>query len=123
MVPQLRDALLDHKLSAPASEMDLVFSRSGGEPMCKRTVTAAFQRALAEAMLPKIRFHDLRHSFASGLIESGASPKVVQELLGHANVNVTLGIYAHTFDEQKTKAVGKLGAIVFGTASDGAREA
>jgi len=114
MTPQLRDALLDHKISAPASEMDLVFSRTHGEPLCKRTVTAAFQRALTAAGLAKIRFHDLRHSFASVLIESGASPKIVQELMGHSSVNMTLGIYTHVFDEQKQLAVGKFGLEMLG---------
>ncbi|HEX4716416.1 MAG TPA: tyrosine-type recombinase/integrase, partial [Ktedonobacteraceae bacterium] len=47
------------------------------------------------AGLPEVRFHDLRHSAATLLLAAGVNPKVVQELLGHSSISVTLGMYGH----------------------------
>jgi integrase len=48
--------------------------------------------------LPRIRFHDLRHSYASVLIAQGAHPKVISDQLGHASVQITIDRYSHLFD-------------------------
>jgi integrase len=45
-----------------------------------------------------VRFHDLRHSYASVLIEQGAHPKVISDQLGHASVQITMDRYSHLFD-------------------------
>jgi integrase len=50
---------------------------------------------LKRAKLPPVRFHDLRHTCATLLFSQGVHPKYVQELLGHANTNITLGRYSH----------------------------
>jgi len=60
-----------------------------------RNVLRDFQIALDKANLPKVRLHDLRHTVATLLLHEGAHPKVVQELLGHANVAITLNTYSH----------------------------
>lgn len=54
-----------------------------------------FELILRRAHLPRIRFHDLRHTAATLLLEQGINPKVVQEMLGHAHISITLGLYAH----------------------------
>lgn len=55
----------------------------------------SFKRALAKAGLPDMRFHDLRHTAATLLLSRGVHPKVVSEMLGHADIAITLRVYAH----------------------------
>ena len=57
----------------------------------------AFYRCLEIAKIRRVRFHDLRHSYASLLGEQGAPSKYVQEQLGHASIQVTMDIYSHLF--------------------------
>ena len=58
-------------------------------------------------MLPYMRFHDLRHSAATILMALGVPSKVVQEILGHANISITLGIYSHVLPGMQDDAMGK----------------
>ena len=62
--------------------------------------------------LPKIRLHDFRHSNATMLIMSGVSPKVVQQRLGHSDVNITLNTYTHVLPEMDIEAAEKLDCIM-----------
>ena len=57
-----------------------------------------FHRCLDEAGIKRVRFHDLRHSFASLLIQKGANPKYIQEQLGHSSIKVTMDVYGHLFE-------------------------
>ena len=59
-----------------------------------------------------IRFHDLRHTFASLLLESGESPKVIQELLGHSSITTTMDIYTHITKKGKVRAVNTLDSLI-----------
>jgi integrase len=56
-----------------------------------------------------MRFHDLRHSTATLLLEAGVPAHVVQDLLGHSHVNVTLGIYGHVTPAMHEEATNKIG--------------
>src|SRR5262249_936666 len=56
-----------------------------------------FKRLLRSAQLPDIRFHDLRHSAATILLSMGVHPKIVQEILGHSNIGMTMDTYSHVF--------------------------
>jgi integrase len=67
-----------------------------------------FKRLLQRAELPNIRFHDLRHSAASFLVKLGVHPKVVQEILGHSNISMTMDIYSHIFPSMQQEAMNKL---------------
>ena len=55
-----------------------------------------------------MKFHALRHTYATRLFEQGEAPKTVQKLLGHADINTTMNIYTHVMKEKKTEAVEKL---------------
>jgi integrase len=70
-------------------------------------VRRQFQQLLADAGLPHMRFHDLRHSAATILMSMGVPAKVVQEILGHANISMTLGIYSHVLPGMQDDAMGK----------------
>jgi integrase len=74
---------------------ELVFANRNGEPQEPGSVTAALKAALDRAGLPPVRVHDLRHTTATVLLEAGAHPKLVQELLGHSTVALTLNTYSH----------------------------
>jgi integrase len=63
---------------------------------------------LKKAGLPDIRFHDLRHSVAPLLFAENMHPKIVQEILGHSNIAITLGIYSHMLPTMDGGAPGRL---------------
>jgi len=61
-----------------------------------------------------MRFHDLRHTAATLLLERGINPKVVSELLGHSHVAVTLGIYSHVMPHMQEQAATAMDAALRG---------
>lgn len=63
-----------------------------------------FKKLLSLYDLPDVRFHDLRHTFATILLEKGISPKVVSEMLGHSSIRVTMDIYSHVSMEMQSEA-------------------
>jgi integrase len=65
-------------------------------------------RLLEEAVLPAIRFHDLRHSAATILLAMGVSPLVVQKRLGHSSIGITLGVYGHVTESMQREAIARL---------------
>lgn len=67
-----------------------------------------FAKLLERAKLPKVRFHDLRHTCSTLLFGKGVHPKYVQELLGHANVAITLDTYSHVLPDMQEKAARAL---------------
>jgi integrase len=79
----------------PWTDSGLVFTNLDGGPLEPGEVNFALTRALAQADLPRVRVHDLRHTTASILLEAGTHPKVVQDLLGHSTIRLTLDNYSH----------------------------
>jgi integrase len=67
---------------------------------------------LEKAGVPDIRFHDLRHSCASLLLQAGIDVKTISERLGHSNVAITLSTYIHTSADAQKKAAAALGNIL-----------
>jgi integrase len=64
--------------------------------------------------VPAIRFHDLRHTYATLALQAGVHPKVVSEILGHANIGITLDTYSHAIPSMQEAAAETIGALVFG---------
>lgn len=89
-------------------ETDYVLRWDNGEPYLPDYISSQFAKLLKDNNMPHIRFHDLRHSFASALLAEGVSMKAVQELLGHSDFSTTANIYSHVTDEAKTKAFNKI---------------
>ena len=83
----------------------LVCGRADGEPHQPLSLTYEFARLMGRMDdLPRVRFHDLRHSHATALLASGVHPKIAQERLGHASVTITLDLYSHVTDRMQVDA-------------------
>ena len=82
----------------------LVFCRLDGTPLSPDVITHTFSRLVRKAGSPGVRFHDLRHSHASLLLQLNIHPKVVSERLGHANIQTTLDIYSHVIPGLQERA-------------------
>ncbi len=94
-----------------------VFCDTQGGPVRKSNlVRRSFLPLLKRAGLPRIRFHDLRHTAATLLLLQGVHPKVVQERLGHSQISITLDTYSHVLPSMGREAAAKLDAL-FGTAA------
>ena len=76
-------------------ETGLVFTTTVGTGLESGNVTKHLQRILSRHDLPRLRFHDLRHSAASLLLAQGIPSRVVMEVLGHSRIGVTLDLYSH----------------------------
>jgi len=81
-----------------------VFTDGGGEPVHPHAVYEAFRRIVHNADVPSIRFHDLRHTHGSLLIQDGIPVKVVSERLGHANIAFTMQTYQHVLPGMQADA-------------------
>ncbi len=88
-------------------EHDLVYCTSLGTPLNPSKVIDRYKALLKRAGLPDIRFHDLRHSAATILLTMGIHPKVVQELLGHHQISMTMDIYSHVMPALHKDAMDK----------------
>ena len=73
-----------------------------------RTMQNHFARIIKAANIPDANYHALRHTFATRCIEAGVDVKSLSEMLGHANVNITLNRYVHSSFEQKREGMNKL---------------
>jgi len=94
-------------------DQGLVFPSQVGTPMSAKNMTArSFKPLLKRAGLPDIRFHDLRHTFATLMLQNGEHPKVVQEMLGHASIAITMDTYAHVLPNMQRDAVDRLGMLL-----------
>jgi integrase len=90
----------------------LVFQTSNGTPISPRNLVRHFKKMLNKAGLPNIRFHDLRHTAATLLLSQGVHPKVVQEMLGHSQINLTLDTYSHVLPDIQQEAAEKMNGIL-----------
>jgi integrase len=93
----------------------LVCARRDGDPLQPQSLTHEFPRFLARVRdIPRLRFHDLRHSHATQLLVAGVHPKVAQERLGHSTVTTTLDLYSHVTETMQEDAAGRLDAAFRG---------
>lgn len=90
----------------------LMFCQEDGKPIDPRNFTRHFDVMLKRAGIPHIRFHDARHTFATILLELGEHPKVVQEILGHSKIAVTLDTYSHVSLDLTRQAAAKLNQVL-----------
>lgn len=95
---------------------EMVFTSPEGDVMDPDNFSSRdWARVLHRSKLKRIRFHDLRHTYASLLIAQGAHPKYIQVQLGHASIQTTLDRYGHLMPEMHEAEARKLDRLVFGT--------
>lgn len=93
----------------------LVFAQPDGQPLLPDSVTQAWRNLTKRAGLKGIRLHDARHTHASLKLKQGIHPKIVQERLGHASIQLTLDTYSHvTPGLQEAAAIGFDRIVNFG---------
>ena len=79
--------------------------------MSVESVGRRFAQLVETVGLEQVRFHDLRHAFATRLLEANISPKIVSEALGHASVSITLDIYSHVLPSMSRTAADAIEAV------------
>jgi integrase len=91
-----------------------VFANEVGDHLYPDRITKQFGKLVEEADLPRIRLHDLRHTVATLALTAGVHAKIVQELLGHSSITVTLDTYSHVTPGIHERAALAIGALVYG---------
>ena len=122
LTAQTMQALRDHrkrqvqerlKYNGLWPDHGLVFTKLVGTPLNRHNVfSRSFKPLLQRAGLPDIPFHALRHSFATLMLAGGEHPKVVQEMMGHSGIRVTMDFYSHVLPDMQQGAVDRLGVML-----------
>nr|WP_018086887.1 site-specific integrase [Desulfurispora thermophila] len=94
-------------------DQNLVFATPLGTPIEPRNFHRKHSQVLRKAGLRHVRLHDLRHTFATILLQEGENPENLRDLLGHTKTSTTLDLYCHSTLEGKKKAVSKLQGVLF----------
>jgi len=109
---RVEQELLCLELDKCLSLDDLVFSSLEGKPLDPSMLSHDFGRIVKRARLENIRFHDLRHTFASLMLLRGAKPKVISEALGHSSVAFTMDTYSHIIEGMQSDAMALLDDVL-----------
>lgn len=102
---QLKESIL---LGEKWQDYDLIFPSPIGTPLDPSNVLKAYKDCLKRAGLPNLRFHDLRHSAATLMLQQGVNPKIVSERLGHSDISLTLNTYSHVLPPMQEEAAEKM---------------
>jgi integrase len=89
-----------------------VTAQIDGQPLKPNSLTHEFVRFIVGTKLPRIRFHDLRHTHAKQLLKSNVHPKIVQERLGHEDISTTLNLYSHVLPGMQDDAAKRVDAAL-----------
>jgi integrase len=96
------------------SDADLVFPKANGEPEHPDRFGGRFESLVAASGLPRIRFHDLRHTHASLGLAEGIHPKVMSERVGHSSISITMDTYSHVIPALQRDAADRIAALIYG---------
>lgn len=112
--PGMMKDLKRWKLACPPNPMGLMFPNEAGGPINHSNMRSRyFEPALTSTGIGKVRFHDLRHTYASLLIDQGENIKYIQNQLGHSSPSVTLNVYAHLMKATNQEAALRLEKAIF----------
>lgn len=115
------EALLEHQevirkereaVEADYHDHDLVICKEDGKPVSPRDINKVWYKLIDKLGLPKIKYHESRHTHASLLLLTNTHPKVVSERLGHSSISITLDIYSHLLPHMQDEAVKKLDDVL-----------
>lgn len=104
--------VIKKKNSAVYEDRGLVFARADGNFLNQRQFMNEYHEFLRRYGITEVRFHDLRHTFASLLLETGQSMKMVQEILGHSTITTSMDLYAHVTQTAKDRAIESLNNMI-----------
>jgi len=111
--PVLQNHLMNTEETTGRSA-SLIFTNKAGNPVNgQNLVTRVFHPALKNAGVKRIRFHDLRHTYATLMISAGCNIKVLQRQMGHSSIQTTLDTYAHLLPEAAEGVASRLDEVVF----------
>ena len=109
----LRDYQLESQLSGKPIGLDaLVFCNQDGRPLDASMLSHGFHDIARRVGLESVRFHDLRHTFASLALLRGAKPKVISEALGHSSVAFTMDTYSHIISGMQEDMMALLDEVI-----------
>ncbi|WP_400942002.1 site-specific integrase [Lysinibacillus sp. NPDC086135] len=117
----VREELKSHKIAQAEEQLKLgmrpeansfVVAQIDGKPLKPTSLTHEWVRLVAKTSLPRIRFHDLRHSHATQLLAAGVHPKIASERLGHSTIGITLDLYSHVMPGMQANAVEQVDAAI-----------
>ncbi len=115
MSSELKKALEIYRMTAPVGKDDLVFCNKEGNPVDpSHFIQREFEPALSRAGLRRIRFHDLRHTYATLLIAQNENIKFIQSQLGHASITTTIDRYGHVLPNAHHGFGDRLDKQIFG---------
>lgn len=95
------------------NKLNLLFFDKNEKPIAQDVLSKKFNRFLKDNNLKHIRFHDLRHTHVTLLINSKVPIRVISERVGHSNINTTLNIYSHVLKEMDKEASDKISEVLF----------
>lgn len=114
----IEQATEKERQGAAYDDHGLVIQTHIGTPVNPRNINRAYYDLLEKLDLPRIRFHDLRHTHATILLKRGVHPKIVQERLGHSSIQITLDTYSHVLPGLQEAALLTLGGSILGIERD-----
>jgi integrase len=97
--------------SSHANDNAFVFCDKEGNPINPERFGDRFRSNVRRVGVPRIRFHDLRHTHATHALQAGVHPKIVSERLGHASIGITLEIYSHALPNMQAEAAETIAAL------------
>ena len=100
------------RLGIRLDDDSFVVAQHDGRPIQPRSLTHNWVRIIGNTALPRIRFHDLRHSHASQMLAAGVHPKVASERLGHSTIGITLDLYSHVMPGMQADAAEQVDVAI-----------
>ena len=94
------------------NELNLVFTHEDGMHLSANTTYECFKRVVKQLGIEEMRFHDLRHTYATLSLQNGDDIKTVSESLGHATVAFTLDVYGHVTQQMKKASAARMQAFI-----------
>ena len=104
------------KLGQAYIDHDLVFCWEDGRPIQPNAFSKSFGAAVARAGLPRIRVHDLRHTYCTLALQAGVDTKIVSDRVGHSTTAITSGIYQHVSPQMQSDVAERVAELIFGPA-------
>ena len=108
----LEDGTVRILLKENAEVREPITKAKVSDPWHPDRVRVLFQEAVEQTKAPRIRMHDMRHTWATLALRAGVHPKIVQERLGHANIRITLDTYSHVLPDMQETAAELVAALV-----------